>query len=217
MFNFSEPIHDEKVLAAMENIPRDAFVPREYQAWAWEDRPLPIGHQQTISQPFIVALMAKLLALKPTDRVLEIGTGSGYQTAILAQLVQDVYTIEVIAALSERACNVLSSLNLKNVHYRIADGFWGWAKYAPYDAIIVTAAADAIPPPLLEQLTNGGRMVIPLGAPNTVQTLWKITRDEEGYIQENHGPVRFVPFTRHDRTVDHLSFPDHSQSSESKH
>lgn len=196
VFEFTEPIHNQNVLAAMANIPRDAFIPEEYREWAYEDRPLPIGHRQTISQPFIVALMTELLELKPTDRVLEIGTGSGYQTAILAQLVKKVYTIEVIEALSIGAQTVLSSLNLKNIHFRIADGYWGWAEQAPYDAIIVAAASEEIPQPLLEQLIDGGRLVIPLGAPNTIQTLWKATRDGDAYIQENHGAVRFVPFTR---------------------
>lgn len=196
MFDFSEPIHDENVLKAMNNIPRDAFVPEKYRDWAFEDRPLPIGHEQTISQPFIVALMTELLELKPTDRVLEIGTGSGYQTAILAQLVKEVYTIEVIDALSEGAQKILSTLKLKNIYFRVSDGFWGWEEEAPFNAIIVAAASEDIPPPLLEQLTDGGRLVIPQGEPNEVQTLWKIVRDGESYIQQNHGLVRFVPFVR---------------------
>jgi protein-L-isoaspartate(D-aspartate) O-methyltransferase len=198
MFHFTKPIHDQNVLAAINHLPRDRFIPEEFQWLAFEDRPLPIGHQQTISQPFIVALMTELLELKATDRVLEIGTGSGYQTAVLAQLVNEVYTIEVIEALSEGAREVLSSLQLQNIHYRVADGYWGWEEYAPYEAIIVAAASEEVPPPLLEQLADGGRLVIPLGLPGEVQTLWKFTRDGRSFQSETHEAVRFVPFTRRD-------------------
>lgn len=194
--DFFGPIHDESVMAAMAQIPRDRFVPEQYLAFAYDDRPLPIGLGQTISQPFMVALMTELLELKAGDRVLEIGTGSGYQTAILAQLVQSVYTVEIIEQLSERAHKLLDSLELTNIHYQVADGYKGWKEQAPFDAIIVTAAAVDIPPQLLEQLVDGGRLVIPLGAVDEVQTLWKLKRKGEGWLRENHGPVRFVPFTR---------------------
>ena len=196
MFDFAKTIHDQDVLAAMNSIPRHRFVPEAYRDRAHEDRPLPIGHEQTISQPFIVALMTELLELNSSDRVLEIGTGSGYQTAILARLVKEVFTLEVIETLSKKAQKVLSELELENICLRVADGFWGWEEEAPFDAIIATAASVEIPPPLLEQLKDGGRLVIPLGKPDEVQTLWKIIREGDAYLQENHGPVRFVPFVR---------------------
>jgi protein-L-isoaspartate(D-aspartate) O-methyltransferase len=190
-------IKDTQVLEAIRKVPRSEFVPEEYWYLADQDCPLPIGYEQTISQPYIVALMTELLELRATDRVLEIGTGSGYQTAVLAEIVREVYTIEVVGPLAERGRATLDALGYRRIHYRIGDGFDGWPEYAPYDAIVVAAAAAEVPPPLLEQLTDGGRMVIPLGGLEEVQTLWKIIKSGGRQIkQEKHGLVRFVPFVR---------------------
>lgn len=189
-------ITDQRVLAAMAKVPRHEFVPEEYLFAAYEDRPLPIGYGQTISQPYIVALMTELLELKENDRVLEIGAGSGYQAAILAELVKSVYTVEIIGELAAQAEKTLRALGYKNVKFKTGDGYFGWPEESPFDAIIVTAAPEEVPPPLWEQLAEGGRMVIPLGPPHGVQTLWKYTKEGEDFIAENHGWVRFVPFTR---------------------
>ena len=189
-------ITDQRVLAAMAKVPRHEFVPEEYLFAAYEDRPVPIGCGQTISQPFVVALMTELLELQESDRVLEIGAGSGYQAAILAELVKDVYTVEIIAELAARAEKTLRALGYTNVKFKTGDGYSGWPEESPFDAIIVTAAPEEVPPPLWEQLAEGGRMVIPLGPPHGVQTLWKYTKQGKDFVAENHGWVRFVPFTR---------------------
>lgn len=188
-------ITDKDVLAAMERVPRHEFVPQEYRHQAYEDHPLPIGFGQTISQPYIVALMTQLLELKSTDRVLEIGTGSGYQAAILAELCQEVYTVEIIEELAEQAETRLKRLGYTHVHVKHADGYYGWPEHAPYDAIIVTAAPDHIPPPLIEQLRDGGRMVIPVGPPGGYQTLWLIRKEGEKVVSRNITGVIFVPLT----------------------
>jgi protein-L-isoaspartate(D-aspartate) O-methyltransferase len=189
-------IEDERVLAAMEKVPRQEFVPDEVKDQAFEDHPLPIGFGQTISQPYIVALMTQMLDLRPEDKVLEIGTGSGYQAAVLAELTPHVYTIEIIPELAQRARSSLDWLGYDYVVSKQADGYWGWEEHAPFDAIIVTAAPDHIPQPLLQQLADGGRMVIPVGPPGGYQSLWLITREGDEFHNFNWGGVSFVPFTR---------------------
>ncbi len=189
-------ITDKDVLLAMESVPRHEFVPQEYVNQAYEDHPLPIGYGQTISQPYIVALMTQLLELKRSDRVLEIGTGSGYQTAILAQLVDEVYSVEIVSKLAEEARARLARLGYTHVKIKCADGFYGWAEHAPYDAIIVTAAPAEIPAPLLAQLAEGGRMVIPIGDDRSHQQLQKLKKQAGKIITENVIGVVFVPFTR---------------------
>jgi protein-L-isoaspartate(D-aspartate) O-methyltransferase len=185
---------DARVMAAMAKVPRHSFVPADEQTYAYENRPLPIGHGQTISQPYIVALMTDLMRLKPTDVVLEIGTGSGYQAAILAELVSAVYTIEIIEPLERQASARLRQLGYRQVQTRLGDGYYGWADHAPYDAIIVTAAASHVPPPLIAQLKPGGRMVIPVGAPFLTQYLLLIEKASDGTISTRQVlPVRFVP------------------------
>ncbi len=186
---------DPRVLAAMEKVPRHEFVPPAHAAAAYENRPLPIGHGQTISQPFIVALMTDLLQVKETDKVLEIGTGSGYQAAVLSVLVGNVYSIEIIPELGEAAAKVLQRLGYTNVTTKIGDGYQGWNEHAPFDAIIVTAAPDHVPPALIEQLRAGGRMVIPVGS--LFQDLMVVTKKSDGStISTTIVPVRFVPLTR---------------------
>jgi protein-L-isoaspartate(D-aspartate) O-methyltransferase len=189
-------IQDERVLAVMEKVPRQEFVPHEVKDQAFEDHPLPIGFGQTISQPYIVALMTQMLDLQPDDKVLEIGTGSGYQAAVLAELTPHVYTIEIIPELAQRARSTLDRLGYDYVASQQADGYWGWEEHAPFDAIIVTAAPDHIPQPLLQQLADGGRMVIPVGPPGGYQSLWLITREGDEFHNFNWGGVSFVPFTR---------------------
>jgi len=186
-------ITDPRVLAAMRKVERHRFVPERYRSYAYDDHPLPIGEDQTISQPYIVALMTELLQPKETDIVLEIGTGSGYQAAILAELVKEVYTIEIVASLGKNAQQLLNELEYKNTHVRIGDGYKGWPEKAPFDKIIVTAAPDHIPQPLVDQLKPGGLMVIPVGKSH--QELMLISKDEKGVTQENILPVRFVPMT----------------------
>jgi protein-L-isoaspartate(D-aspartate) O-methyltransferase len=186
-------VTDSVVLDAMRVVPRHRFVPPGSEHEAYEDRPLPIGLGQTISQPYIVGAMTSAMRLKPKDRVLEIGTGSGYQAAVLAEIVGEVYTIEILAPLGQRAESTLAALGYSNVHVRIGDGYAGWPDKAPFDAIIVTAAPDHIPPALIEQLALGGRMVIPLGAEE--QTLVVLTRTPEGIRREEQFGVRFVPMT----------------------
>ena len=189
-------IKDEKSLHAMRTVPRHTFVPERYLSSAYADRPLPIGEGQTISQPYIVALMTETLHLKHTDKVLEIGTGSGYQAAILSTICKKVYSIEIIPSLGEKAKQRLKNLGYENITVKIADGYFGWEENAPYDAIIVTAAATHVPPPLIKQLTVGGRMVIPVGGVFQVQRLMFIKKKQDGtLISENICPVRFVPLT----------------------
>lgn len=183
-----------RLLAAIAKVPRDAFVPASQAALAYVNSALPIGHGQTISQPFIVAIMTELLDLKPGDCVLEIGTGSGYQAAILAELVRAVYSVEVVPELAETAKRVLSEEGYHNVEIRVGDGARGWPEHAPYDAVMVTAAAETIPPALLEQLKPGGRIVIPLGIAYEPQRLLLIEKDKDGAIhQRDIFGVAFVP------------------------
>jgi protein-L-isoaspartate(D-aspartate) O-methyltransferase len=186
-------IRDKRVLDAMRRIPRHLFVDRSLWQVAYEDHPLPIGEGQTISQPYVVALMTEALRLKPSDRVLEIGTGSGYQAAVLAEIVKEVYTIEIRKGLKERAERLLRRLGYKNVKVRHADGYFGWQEYAPFDAIIVTASANHIPPPLIKQLRDGGRLIIPLGSTLYYQTLTLITKKGQEIVTEQMGGVTFVP------------------------
>ena len=189
-----DAIDDPQVLAAMKKVPRHELVPEEIQQHAYDDRPLPIGYGQTISQPYVVAFMTGKLEPKETDRVLEVGTGSGYQAAVLAELVKEVYTIEIIPELAKRAAADLKRLGYTNIHVREGDGYQGWPEAAPFDAIIVTCAPDAVPEPLVSQLRDGGRMIIPVG------TKW----GQDLVILRKHGdklekravlPVRFVPMT----------------------
>lgn len=189
-------IKDEDILRVMGEVPRHKFVPKRYISKAYGDYPLPIGEGQTISQPYIVALMSELLELGPGDRVLEIGTGSGYQAAILSELVPEVYTIEIIGALAERARKVLEGEGYQGIKVRHADGYFGWEEFAPFDAIIVTCAPDHIPQPLIRQLKDGGRMVVPVGMPGAYQTLWQIRKSGEHLEMNNVCPVRFVPLIR---------------------
>lgn len=187
---------DSRVMEAMARVPRHLFVPRKYRKDAYKNSPLPIGHGQTISQPYIVALMTDLLELKRDDKVLEVGTGSGYQAAILAELTDAVYTIEIIEPLASRAAKVLKKQNYTNIQTRVGDGYYGWRGAAPFDAIVVTAAADHIPPPLVRQLKPGGRMVIPVGSRFMVQQLVLLKKSLEGRVTLRQIlPVRFVPFT----------------------
>ena len=188
---------DQVVLDAMGDIPRHEFVPEEVEPYAYQDRPLPIGYGQTISQPFIVALMTDLLDVEPGDTVLEIGTGSGYQAAVLSPLVERVYTIEIVPELGQRAGRTLEELGFDNVETRIADGYYGWPEEAPFDAIVVTAAASHIPPPLVDQLATGGRMVIPIGGAFSAQQLMLVEKQSDGSVTTRQLlPVQFVPFTR---------------------
>ena len=191
----SRGISDQEVLDAMERVARHEFVPDQYKSQAYADHPLPIGHGQTISQPYIVALMSELLQLEQDDRVLEVGTGSGYQAAILAEIIEDVYTVEIIEALATQARDRLQGLGYDNVHVLHADGYFGWPEHAPYDAIIVTAAPDHIPQPLVQQLADGAKMVIPVGPPGGYQTLWEITKVGQEITKRNVTGVLFVPLT----------------------
>jgi protein-L-isoaspartate(D-aspartate) O-methyltransferase len=189
-------IFDAKVMAAMAKVPRHRLVPAEQQRHAYQNRPLPIGYGQTISQPYIVALMTDLLQVKSGDTVLEVGTGSGYQAAILAELAASVATIEIIAPLGDLARERLRELGYRNVEVRVGDGYYGWEERAPFDAIVVTAAASHIPPPLIKQLKPGGRMVIPVGAQFMVQHLMLVEKKPDGsLISRQLTPVRFVPLT----------------------
>lgn len=188
---------DPKVLEVMRAVPRHEFVPQDVRTFAYEDRPLPIGYGQTISQPFIVALMTDLLKIEPGNKVLEVGTGSGYQAAVLSLLADEVYTVEIVPELGERAAGTFADLGFENVEAKVADGYYGWPEQAPFDAIVVTAAASQIPPPLVQQLKPGGRMVIPIGGPFSAQQLMLVEKQEDGTITSRQLlPVQFVPFTR---------------------
>ena len=185
-------INDARVLAAMAKVPREEFVPLESRAPSYEDGPMPIGHGQTISQPYIVAFMTERLRPKPSDRVLEIGTGSGYQAAILAGLVAEIYTIEIIEPLAKNADATLQRLGYQNVHVKVGDGYRGWPEQAPFDAITVTCAPDHVPQPLIDQLKEGGRMIIPVGGFGN-QELYLLEK-KNGQLQRRAVlPVRFVP------------------------
>ena len=189
-------ITDWSVLGAMSSVPRHLFVPETERSKAYADRPLPIGYGQTISQPYVVALMTWLLDITPGDRILEVGTGSGYQAAVLAELADQVYSIEIIEALAESAKNTLSGAGYQQVHVRRGDGYYGWPEAAPFDGIIITAAAGHVPPPLIEQLAPGGRLVLPLGNPYQVQILTLVEKAADGDLRTNQLlPVRFVPMT----------------------
>jgi len=187
---------DPRVLEAMARVPRHEFVPEESRVYAYDDGPLPIGFGQTVSQPFIVALMTDLLEPEPEDVVLEVGTGSGYQTAVLAELVKKVYSIEIIGELAEKSRERLGRLGYDNVEIRVGDGYYGWPEHAPFDGILVTAAAPEIPRPLVDQLKPGGRLVLPVGEPFGYQTLKAVHKDEQGNTQVRDVlGVAFVPLT----------------------
>ena len=187
-------VRDPNVLEALREVPRHRFVPEPQRRYAYEDRPLPIGHRQTISQPYIVALMTELAAIKPGDRVLEVGTGSGYQAAVLAQMGARVFSIEIVPALAKQARQTLDALGYgSKVTVRLGDGYAGWPSEAPFDAILVTAAPPAIPEPLKQQLETGGRLVIPVG--EYYQRLKVVTRTSKGFRERSVAPVRFVPMT----------------------
>ena len=187
---------DARVMSVMGRVERHKFVPPSHQSWAYANQPLPIGHGQTISQPYIVALMTDLIGIDPGEKVLEIGTGSGYQAAVLAEMGAEVFTIEIVKPLAKEAAKRLTDLGYSRVKTREGDGYYGWQEEAPFDAIVVTAAASHIPPPLIRQLKPGGVMVIPVGSRFLVQQLVLVTRDEAGNITTRQMlPVRFVPLT----------------------
>ena len=189
-------IRDESTLQAMLKVPRHRFVPKEQQHYAYEDRPLPIGYGQTISQPYMVAFMTEVIKPQKDFKVLEIGTGSGYQAAVLAEIVDKVYTVEIVPELANQAEKRFEDLGYSNVKTIDADGYFGWEEFAPFDAIVVTAAAEFIPPPLISQLKEGGKMVIPVGSPFLVQTLMLVEKKKGKTTTKSLFPVRFVPFTR---------------------
>jgi len=189
-------VEDETVLQAMKNVPRHEYVPEEYIKQAYEDHPLPIGYGQTISQPYIVGWMTELLEIQPGEKVLEIGTGSGYQAAVLAELgYVEVYSVEIIPELAERAAESLERTGYDSVHLKSGDGYFGWEEFAPFDAIIVTAAPDHLPQPLVQQVREGGRIVVPIGPPGGYQVLWKFVKESGQLVAFNLGGVRFVPLT----------------------
>lgn len=194
---YGAPPISERTLSVIGQVPRHEFVPEEQRRYAYENRPLPIGAGQTISQPYIVALMTDLAQVSKDDVVLEIGTGSGYQAAVLAGLAGHVYTIEIVETLGKRAAETLQRLGYSNVTTRVGDGYAGWPDHAPFDAILVTAAPETIPEPLIEQLAVGGRMVVPVGAEHQVQTLQILTKKDDGtLLVKDVIAVRFVPLTR---------------------
>lgn len=188
-------IRDARVLEAMGKIPRHLFIPEPYRHLAYDDRPVPIGEGQTISQPFIVALMTSELDVDPDDRVLEIGTGSGYQAAVLAELAREVYTVEIVDPLARRARDTLATMGYANILVKSGDGFYGWGEHAPFDAIIVTCAAPSIPERLVEQLEVGGRMILPLGDDPFFQSLTVVTKRRDGFDKRSITGVVFVPMT----------------------
>lgn len=191
----SRDIRDRRVLEAMRKVPRHLFVPEEVRRFAYEDFPLPIGYDQTISQPYIVALMTQAAEPRSGDRALEIGTGSGYQAAVLAELVREVFTIEIVPELCRRAAATLREIGYGNVHVRCGDGYAGWPEEAPFDVILITAAAPRVPQPLVDQLAEGGRLVAPVGKPGAIQEL-VVYRKKDGNLQKRRLiPVRFVPMT----------------------
>ena len=192
----SRGVSNRAVLDAMQNVPRHLFVPENLRSLAYYDNPLPIGFGQTISQPFIVAYMTETIQPRAGQKILEIGTGSGYQAAVLSEIVETVYTIEIIDELGEAAVTRLKDLGYENVETRIADGYYGWEDVAPFDAIVVTAAAEYIPPPLIEQLKDGGMMIIPVGSPFMVQMLMLVEKKGKEVTTEGLMPVRFVPLRR---------------------
>jgi protein-L-isoaspartate(D-aspartate) O-methyltransferase len=195
--DYREPVKDKKVLEAMLSVPRHRFVPPGYISRAYGDYPLPIGYGQTISQPYIVALMTEMLHVEPQHKVLEVGTGSGYQAAILSSLVKDVYSVEIVKALGQQATERLRRMNYSHVHVKIGDGYFGWKEHAPFDRIIVTCAATMVPPPLLQQLRPGGKMCIPVGGQYAVQYLTMVEKSENGDISMRKTlSVRFVPLMR---------------------
>lgn len=189
-------IKDELVLNAMKKVPRHLFVPKSRISEAYDDGPVPIGYGQTISQPFIVAYMTEIINPSKCKKVLEIGSGSGYQAAVLAEIVDSVYTIEIITELYKEAKERLEKLGYKKIKIKNADGYYGWKEYAPFDAIIVTAAAEFVPPPLIEQLNEGGKIVIPVGSPFFTQTLILVEKKNGKTYSKSLIPVRFVPFIR---------------------
>jgi protein-L-isoaspartate(D-aspartate) O-methyltransferase len=192
----SRGVKDKATLDAMRNVPRHEFVPQELKQRAYRDGPLPIGYGQTISQPYIVAFMTEAIAPQRDFKVLEVGTGSGYQAAVLSQIVDSVYTIEIIDALYGQAKKRLKDLDYDNIHIKNADGYYGWENKGPFDAIVVTAAAEFVPPPLIAQLKEGGRMIIPIGTPFATQQLLLVTKNGGKTKTRNLMFVRFVPFTR---------------------
>ena len=191
-----QPVRDPGVLQAMRRVPRHVFVPEAFRSEAYRNAPLQIGHNQTISQPFIVAHMTELLELRRDHKVLEIGTGSGYQAAVLGELCDHVYTVEIIPPLGNQARELLKKLGYTGIQVKIGDGYEGWPEHAPFDRIIVTCAPDDIPEPLIDQLTAGGRMVIPVGEPYKTQYMVVVKKDKKGRISRGYKyPVRFVPMT----------------------
>ena len=189
-------IEDSRVLAALQTVPRHLFVPDAYIQRAYNNLALPIGEGQTISQPYVVALMSELLDVKPGEKVLEVGTGSGYQAAVLAEMGAEVYSVEIIPVLAQRARELLDSLGYGDVRTRLGDGYYGWGEEAPFDGIIVTAAPDHVPSDLVAELKPGGKMVIPVGPPGSVQSLWLVEQREGQWVFLNQGPVRFVTLVR---------------------
>jgi len=193
--SWGREIQDPRVLEAMRTVKRHAFVPEAIRRSAYADEALPIGEAQTISQPWVVARMTELLKIRPGDKVLEVGTGSGYQAAVLARMGAEVYTIEIIESLAVRARATLESLGYREIRFRVGDGYAGWPEAAPFDAVIITAAVDHVPGPLQEQLAVGGRLLLPLGSPSSVQYLTRFTRTDAGFEKERFRAVRFVPMT----------------------
>ncbi len=189
-------VENPQVLEAMRKVPRHLFVPDKYRAFSYRDHPLPIGQGQTISQPYVVAFMTEALDLTPKDRVLEIGTGSGYQAAVLAELAEEVYTIEIIEELGKRARQTLDGLGYKHIHVKIGDGYKGWPEKAPFDAVIVTCAPEQIPKALIEQLKDGGRMIIPVGRAGAIQRLVRAVKKKGKLKTKEVMPVRFVPMVK---------------------